>query len=242
MAFDKEFQRVKNVNNADVINDFLIRLGKDPEPNHLEYIDFFIKRNASLDKIKINLFYVIGRIGGQTTLGDEYLEFLEKQYYLSDRWERKEIIIALNSILSNTKLIRNFKKLILSALSDAYTPIRIEAIKLLCIVNEVDEEIQQKLLLSLNMDDEEYVTKCIELLNMLRLDANTIYSHLNSSKLYAKLKKDTIKNIILIFSTSLFELEKLHEFILKSEWIHEHKNYFLKEIETILKILLKTNY
>ena len=70
-----KFDEIKKSNNPDLINDFLIVLSENPSKEHLGYLNHFIESTDAqiLNKIKLNLMYLLGEIGNLTPLQDDFL-------------------------------------------------------------------------------------------------------------------------------------------------------------------------
>ena len=106
---EAHYKEAKESNDPEIINSFLIELGKDPNKGDLRYLDFFINNleKQLYEKIKLNLIYVIGEIGHITPLTENYSQILYETYYISDRWVRNEIIQAIDKI-SKKLTLRNW--------------------------------------------------------------------------------------------------------------------------------------
>ncbi|MFX0137476.1 MAG: HEAT repeat domain-containing protein, partial [Candidatus Hodarchaeota archaeon] len=129
------FQDLKN---PEEINDFLIKLSKNPSIDDLKYLKYFIDNLDApiFEKIKLNLIFLLGEIGKSSLLEDIYLSFLIETYYTSDRWIRSEIIQAIGKISVKTEIKDNAIKLIGYAVNDDYSPIKINALKVLLNLRE----------------------------------------------------------------------------------------------------------
>ena len=100
------FQKVKNSEDSEEINDFLIELGNAPQEEYLSYLDYLLKNctPSLINDIKINLIYVLGQIGKYMKVTDNNLDYLHQEYFQSDQWVRNEIIKALYLIAINRTL------------------------------------------------------------------------------------------------------------------------------------------
>ena len=112
--FSQRFDDIKKSKNPEVINDFLIKLSKSPNIEYFSILDYFIDEIdiQILEKVKLNLVFLIGEIGKGSVIDTKYLEFLSKTYYSSDRWIRNEIIQAFGKILKKTEISQDAIELI----------------------------------------------------------------------------------------------------------------------------------
>ncbi len=80
---NQEFDTIKESNNPEIINDFLIRLSENPSEESLRFVDYFISETDKqiFEKIKLNLVYLLGEIGNLTKIADGYLQKLIDIYY-----------------------------------------------------------------------------------------------------------------------------------------------------------------
>ena len=103
---EKEFKKIKDSDNSDEINDFLIKIGKDPQLAFISFLNHFIEhpKKVFYENIKMNLIYDLGQIGRIIDLEDSYIDYLINEYYKSDRWIRNEIILVFNKISEKKSL------------------------------------------------------------------------------------------------------------------------------------------
>jgi len=221
------------------INNFLIKLIKNPIEEYLIFLDFFIKNLETqiFDKIKLNLIFLLGEIGKSTPLQQDYLEFISDSYYVSDRWIRNEIIQTINKISTQSELSEKIIELIGYAINDEYTPIRNNALKILLKL-EVFPNVKN-IFQILNSKDSELVENGLEILTKFIPNSARLFDSLNSSNNYKILKIKAIRTVLLICFNSLIYLESLRDLILKSSWEKNYKEIYLKEIDTYERILLK---
>ena len=235
----KSFETIKKTRKPEEINNFLIKLSKNPIEEYLIFLDFFIKNLETqiFDKIKLNLIFLLGEIGKSTPLQQDYLEFISDSYYVSDRWIRNEIIQTINKISTQSELSEKIIELIGYAINDEYTPIRNNALKILLKL-EVFPNVKN-IFQILNSKDSELVENGLEILTKFIPNSARLFDSLNSSNNYKILKIKAIRTVLLICFNSLIYLESLRDLILKSSWEKNYKEIYLKEIDTYERILLK---
>ncbi len=235
----KSFETIKKTRKPEEINNFLIKLSKNPIEEYLIFLDFFIKNLETqiFDKIKLNLIFLLGEIGKSTPLQQDYLEFISYSYYVSDRWIRNEIIQTINKISTQSELSEKIIKLIGYAINDEYTPIRNNALKILLKLEVLPNV--KNIFQILNSKDSELVENGLEILTKFIPNSARLFDSLNSSNNYKILKIKAIRTVLLICFNSLIYLESLRDLILKSSWEKNYKEIYLKEIDTYERILLK---
>lgn len=240
-SFKQEFDSIKRSNNPEFINDFLIKLSKKPNFEYYTILDYFIDSLdiQILEKIKLNLVFLMGEIGKLSTIDNKYLDFLSKTYYTSDRWVRDEIIQAIGKISKKTVIGEEIIKLVGYGINDDYLPIRINALKTILGLEKVPLFIYRNLFLALNSKENELEAVCIEILNKHLSDYKKLFDSLNYLESYKILKPNAIRSLLLIYFRSIFNLESFRKNISTSNWENEYKEIFLNEIETYEKILLK---
>lgn len=238
---NNNFEEVKKVKNSEKINDFLIRLSEDPNKDCLKYIEYFMNNlNAQIfDKVKLNLTFLIGEIGKFTSLDERYITFLIKTYYTSDRWVRNEIIQAIGKISANSDMNDKIIKLIGYAVNDDYSPIKVNALKVILNLKEFPQPIRGYIFLALNSKISELETFCIKILDKFLPDYNQLFDTLNYSNNYEILKPYAIRTLLLVYFLSPLNLESFRQKISNSRWEIEYKEIYLKEIDAYGKILLK---
>ncbi|MFX1387551.1 MAG: HEAT repeat domain-containing protein [Promethearchaeota archaeon] len=238
---NKNFEKVKESKNPEIINDFLIELSKNPSKDHLKFLKYFIAKLDSqlFDKTRLNLIYLIGEIGNVSTLDSKCLEFLLKTYYTSDRWIRNEVIKAFGKILNKTDLSEDAIKLIAMAINDDYPPIRISALKALLNLKEMPIFVRRNVFLALNIKDSELEENCVKIFDKFLPDFNQLFKSLDYSENYQVLKPMGIRALLLAYFRSPFDLESFRQKISTSNWEIKFKDMYLNEIDTYEKILLK---
>lgn len=235
------FEKAKKSENKEEINDFLIKLGENPEVDYLKFLDYFINETEGpmYEKIKINLVYVLGEIGSITKLEEKYLQKLIDIYCTSDRWVRKEVIQAINKISKESNLNENIIGLLGNALMDDYLPVILSALGVLLNFKIFPNSILRNFYQVLNSKESEIVDFCIRVLETVPLETQSIFELLNLSENYKILKPRAIRSILLTKFKSLFNLESFREKIFNSGWDNSFKENYLKEIDTLQRILIK---
>ena len=169
---NREFDKIKESNNPEMINNFLIRLSENPKEQSLKFIDFFINETEEgiYEKIKLNLVYSIGEIGSLAKIEDFYLQKLIDMYYTSDRWVRNEIVQAIFKQSKISALNENVILLIGNALNDDYPPIKINALKVLLNLTQVPDFVFINIFRILNSKDSVVVEGCRRITFSFRAD------------------------------------------------------------------------
>ncbi len=235
------FEKAKKSENMEEINDFLIKLGENPKIDYLKFLDYFINETEGpmYEKIKINLVYVLGEIGNLTKLEENYLQKLIDIYCTSDRWVRKEVIQAINKISKESNLSENIIGLLGNALMDDYLPVILSALGVLLNFKIFPNSILRNFYQVLNSKESEIVDFCIRVLETVPLETQNIFELLNFSENYKILKPRAIRSLLLTKFKSLLNLESFREKIFNSGWDNSFKENYLKEIDTLQRILIK---
>jgi hypothetical protein len=236
------FDKIKESNNPEAINDFLISLSEDPKEEYLNFLDYFINEAEEriYEKVKLNLIFVLGEIGKLTKVSDKYLQKLRDIYFTSDRWVRYEIIQAINKISKQTKLSDKILALLGNALNDDYLPVKKSVLEILKILEFLPNSILIQIFRVLNSKDSEVLDLCRQVLERVPIDSNSIFKSLDTSENYTILKPRAIRALLLMKFKSISNLEAFREMIFKSGWEFNIKERYLKEIDTLQRILLKT--
>lgn len=239
---EKEFKKIKNSDNSNEINDFLIKLGKNPQANQITFLNYFIETIDTniLEKIKINVIYSLGEIGKKEELDDKYIDYLINEYYKSDRWVRNEVIIAFNKISTKVLLAENAIRLIGNSLNEDYTKIKKNALEALLHIDNIPKQVLENVLHILNSTNTELENLGLKLLKKNIFNEKDLYNLLNTSENYKILKKKGIRVLLSDFFNFLNHLEPFKERILKTDdWDDMQKSIFLTEIEIYERLLLK---
>lgn len=236
-----KFDKIKEAKDPDIINDFIIKLSENPEKEHLVFLKYFIDNldTQIFDKIKLSLIFLLGEIGKISTLDAKYLQFLVDTYFKSDRWIRNEIIQAFGKIIKKTEISQDIIKLIGYAINDEYPPIKVNALRFLLNLDDIPLFVIRNLFLTLNSKDLELEQLCVKIFEKFLPDFNKLFNSLNYSDNYLILKTKAIRTLLLIYFKSPINLESFRKKISSSNWEIEHRERYLKEIDTYEKILLK---
>ena len=237
----QKFDEIKKSNNPDLINDFIIELSENPSKEHLGYLNYFIESTDAqiLNKIKLNLMYLLGEIGNLTPLPEDYLKLIVEEYYKSDRWVRNEIIQAISKISKKSELNEKTVELLSNALNDEYIPIKINTLNLLLNFKRLPDNILINLIRLMNSRDSEILEGCRKVFDKIPQQADRIFLVLNVIDKYKILKPRGIRTLLLIQFKSIINAESFREMIVNSNWEENYKKNYLKELDTFESILLK---
>ena len=192
-----------------------------------------------MKNITINLVYVLGEIGEIVPLEKQNLEFLEDTYYKSDRWIRNEIIQALSKASKKSRLPNKLIRLIGFSLNDDYDLIKINSLKAILNFNQISDFILKNVIKMLELKNSEIIDYCSMIIKKSFKNPKQLYDFLNQTQAYKEVKKDTLRNLLIISCNSILHLESFREAISKSGWEKEIKENYMNEIDTYEKILLK---
>lgn len=233
--------KIQDNTNPQEINDILIELSKNSNEKTLVIVDYFLDSlNATiLNKIKLNLIFLLGAIGSATVLNRKYLNFLVESYFNSDRWVRNEIIQSFLVILQNHEYNNEIYQIIEHALNEDYAPIKKSALSVLMILKELPEKVLLTLLRVLNTNNEEIVEMGLKILKRGVQTGDELFELLNISKGYTILNKSIVRVLILEYFDSISELELFIEKINSSKWEEEYKILCNTEINSFQRILKK---
>jgi hypothetical protein len=241
VSFEQEFDSLKESDNPEILNEFLIKLSKSPNIEYFEFIEYLIN-NVDIkifEKIKLNLVYLIGEIAKTSLIDRKYLDFLSETYYSSDRWVRDEIIRAIEKISKRNEIGEELIKLIGHGINDDYPPIRIDALKAILNLDKIPVFVYKNIFLALNSRENELERISSEILSKNLSDYRELFNILDISENYKICKSNAIRSLLLTFFQSPFNIEFFRVKILQSNWENEHKKMFLNEINTYEKIILK---
>ena len=233
--------KIKDNTNPQEINDILIKLSKNPNEKTLVIVDYFLDSlNATiLNKIKLNLIFLLGAIGSLTVLNRKYLNFLVESYFNSDRWVRNEIIQSFLVILQNHEYNNEIYQIIEHALNEDYVPIKKSALSVLMILKELPEKVILTLLRILDTNNDDILEMGLKILKRDVQTWDELFELLNISKGYTILNKFIVRVLILEYFDSISELESFIEKINSSKWEEEYKILCKTEINSFQRILKK---
>jgi len=240
--FKQKFEDIKESENPDHINDFLIKLSESPNIEYLIILDYFIDNLdiQILEKVKLNLVFLIGEIANLSTIDTKYLDFLSKTYNSSDRWVRDEVIQAIRKIAKKTVIGERIIKLVGYAINDDYPPIRINALKTLVVLERLPLFVWKNIFLVLNSKNSELEAISANVFDKFLPDFHQLFKLLKYLDNYKILKPNAIRFLLLIYFRTPFNLESFRESIATSDWEIEYKKIYLQEIDIYEKILLKS--
>ncbi len=238
---EKTLLKIQDNSNPQEINDILIELSKKPNEKTLVIVDYFLDSlNATiLNKIKLNLIFLLGAIGSVTVLNRKYLNFLVESYFNSDRWVRNEIIQSFLVILQNHEYNNEIYQIIEHALNEDYAPIKKSALSVLMILKELPEKVVLTLLRVLDTNNDEILEMGLKILKRSVQTWDDLFELLNISKGYTILNKFIVRVLILEYFDSISELESFIEKINSSKWEEEYKILCNTEINSFQRILEK---
>ena len=233
--------KIQDITNPQEINDILIKLSKNPNEKTLVIVDYFLDSlNATiLNKIKLNLIFLLGAIGSVTVLNRKYLNFLVESYFNSDRWVRNEIIQSFLVILQNHEYNNEIYQIIEHALNEDYVPIKKSALSVLMILKELPEKVILTLLRILDTNNDDILEMGLKILKRGVQTWDELFELLNISKGYTILNKFIVRVLILEYFDSISELESFIEKINSSKWEEEYKILCNTEINSFQRILKK---
>jgi hypothetical protein len=233
--------KIQDNTNLQEINDILIELSKNPNEKTLVIVDYFLDSlNATiLNKIKLNLIFLLGAIGSVTVLNRKYLNFLVESYFNSDRWVRNEVLQSFLVILQNHEYNNEIYQIIERALNEDYSPIKKSALNILMILEELPEKVVLTLLRVLDTNNDEILEMGLKILKRSVQTGDALFELLNISKGYAILNKFIVRVLILEYFDSISELESFVEKIDSSKWEEEYKILCKTEINSFQRILRK---
>ncbi len=240
---EKIIIKIRNTTNPQEINNILIELSKKPNVKLLAIIDYLLDSLpiTMLEKVKMNLIFLLGGIGNITILNQKYLNYLIENYYNSDRWVRNEIIQAFLQILQYHEYNNKILEILKYALNEDYTPIKKGALNALMLFKGLPKIELKTLLKVLDTDNSEIVEKGIIILKKYIQDRNDLFGLLNTSKNYTILSKSIIRILIISYFDSKDELESFKENIKSSEWEDKYKVLCNTEITSFQNIFMKND-
>ncbi|TFG25869.1 MAG: hypothetical protein EU532_11195 [Promethearchaeota archaeon] len=240
----KKFETIKESGDSEKINDFLIDLGRDPKKEYLKILDFFIeKRDPDIfNKIKLNLIFILGELGGLIEIDKKYIEFLIEEYFISDRWIRNEIVCAFNKIGNKMQFPRKVLDILKYAIIDDYLPIAINGMKSLLHFENLSDDLFENLFKTLKVQDSELIDQIFKVINKFIINEAVLFEKLITLDNYRNLDKKSIRSLLILFFNSVIRLHNLKSFrelVENSEWENKDKEKFLAEIDVYEKLLLK---
>ncbi|MFX1501931.1 MAG: hypothetical protein ACFFDH_13285 [Promethearchaeota archaeon] len=225
----------------EAINDFLIKLIKNPYPEHLKSLKPFIDNLEPkvFNKVKMNYVFLLGEIGKKNPLEKHHLSFLMDIYYTSDRWIRNEIIQAIVKISQKSEISDDIIKLVIKAVNDDYSLIKSNALQVILNLKKFPPNMSGNIFRILNSKEKELELLCIQILEKFIPDYTQLIKLLSYSENYKILKPFAIRTLLLVYLRSVYNIESFREKISNSDWEMEYKEIYIKEINTFEKVILK---
>lgn len=241
MSYQKDFEAIKNSTDPEGINDFIIEIAQHPKKEYESFIDYFIAylSDTLLNKVKLNLIFLIGEISSKIEIKPNFLNFLKDQYLQSDRWERNEIIKAFTNIAKSQQLKEKYIDVIGRAVKENYSSLKLNALKCLNNMDNIQDKHLKSIILALNESESEALKLAREILRRELSNWENLFALLDDNKLYKTINKVAIRNILLTFFHSIITTESFRKKVMKSNWEKAYKQVFLDEIDTYERILIK---
>jgi hypothetical protein len=241
MSVKNLFEEIKNSDDPNEINEYIIELAEGPKEGYLPILDYLIEdiSETLLDNIRVNLVYLIGELALTTTIPRKYLDFLKTQYVRSDRWERNEIIKAFKNIVKHQEIKREYIDVIATAVKEDYLSLKKNALECLIEIQSIGEDNLKKILLSIDTNEREVIKKARKIIRKELSNQERLFKILNKDGFYRFISKYAIRTILMTLFKTVMRVESFRERIAKSDWKNPAKRTFLKEIDTYEKILLK---
>lgn len=236
----QSFMESVKIENTDLINELLIDAGKKADKDYLVYVDYLIEKASVsvIDKVSINIVYLLGEIGRANILEIKYLDFLIQIYYNSDRWVRDEFIQTLNKLFNHHKFTNEIFHILAYALLEDYIPLKINTLKLLNKIGNLPDYILKNLLKTIDNSNLEVVDYSIQILKKHIKNDSALFHIFDSSENYKILTKNSIRVLLVEYFDSLPKLENFRERIEKANWNEKYKSLLFKEINSYQRILI----
>jgi len=244
-SLDEILKSIKKEKNPEKINDVLLTLGQDASSDHLQVIDFLISsfNSSFLEKVKINIIYLLGNIGQKEKLPKKYIDYLNDSYFNSDRWIRNEIIQALDKISDMNPISDQNMSLFQVSLKEDYDLIRISALNFISNLKEINNELLKDIILLLEDNNSRIGELTSKIINEHVKEEKALFDILNEAEFRKKLNKRMIRKLLVIIFDNPLKFGSLNSFKLlveNAKWEKEVKEMILNEIDIYIKIFLKT--
>lgn len=226
----------------DFINDFLIDISKNLKLEDLKYISLLLNSQYQdlWNNYVINLIYYLGELGNEFILDKKYIKFMKNIYNESDRWVRNEILSSILKLVNINDLKEDILFIINNALSDEYTPIKLNSFKILNCLDFISEEVMVKIFLTLPFENQEIKATSFQVIKKnIPSDKILIKILEKVSEIKPNLEIPLIRSILTHLFQSVMDLEQFREKLLESNLSDEIKKKFLAEIKIMQKILLQ---
>jgi len=236
---DKNLELYVKTENYNAINEFLIEASKTPHLKNLIDIDYLIasSQDSLLHHFAINLIFLLGEIGKNHFLSQEYIKFLIETYFKSDRWIRNEIILTFSKSIRIDDLFKKILDVIEFALVDDYEPIKISALKVIDLTKKIPERIFPKIIKNLESKNPKIVQKSVKVLKKHIESTDVLYEILLKNNTINLYSKQILRSLLLAFFNEVHLVEEFREKIMKSDLDLAKKESLISEIKTYQRIL-----
>lgn len=240
---NKDLELYLKSENYDAINEFLIEASKTSHLKNLIDIDYLITNSPDslLNHFVINLIFLLGEISKNHFLSIDYIEFLIKTYFKSDRWIRSEILLAFSKSIRNDDLFIKISETVEFALTDDYDPIRISALTIIDNTKKIPERFFPKLIKNLESKNSEISEKSIKTLKKHIVSTEVLYEILLNDNTFDLYNKKILRRILLTFFTDVHLVEDFKKIIMSSDLDLDKKELVDSEIKTYKNILQQSN-
>jgi len=239
----EKFQKIQRSKDAQEINDFLIDLSKNLSKDSVIIIEFIIDNFdlPLIEKIKLNLIYLIGEIGKNYSIEEKFYNYLLENFFTSDRWVREEILLSLIKISKNLIDTNELWKVLNFALNEEYKPIKLNALKLVLNFKTIPYTTLNVLLKTLGSNDSEILENALYLFEKNVPKKEELFEFLTNEDRYKSVNKPIIRSLLVTYFNSINDLKNYKKKILESHWDKQYKTFFVNEINVYQNIIAKIN-
>ena len=236
---DKNLELYVKSENYNAINEFLIEASKTPHLKNLIDIDYLItsSQDSLLKHFAINLIFLLGEIGKNHFLSDNYIKFLIETYFKSDRWIRNEILLVFSKSIRIDDLFQKILDVIEFALVDDYEPIVINALTVINYAKRIPESCYPKIIRNLESKNFKIVQESIKVLKKHVKSTNMLYEILLKESSINLYRKTILRSLLMTFFSEVHLVEEFREKIMKSDLDLAKKESLISEIKTYQRIL-----
>jgi len=237
----ERFQEVQKSKDPEEFNNFLIEISKNLTKESSTIVRAIVNdlELDLLEKIKLNLVYVIGELGEKYSIENSLYNFLLDSYFNSDRWIREEILQALIKISKTLSYTEALSKILKFALNEDYKPIKLKALKILQLLGKIPHSFIIILLKLLGSADSEIDNISIQLFQSLIPNEKTLFEYLNSNHNYQLLNKNNIRILLITYLNSVSDIEVYMKKINAFSWEKKFKDLFIDEMNIYRRILTR---
>lgn len=223
----------------DAINEYLIEASKKPHLKNLIDINYLIasSQDSLLNHFAINLVFLLGEIGKNHFLSDNYIKFLIETYFKSDRWIRNEILLAFSKSIRIDDMFQKILDVIEFALVDNYDPIIISALTAIFYTKRIPERFYPKIIKNLESKNPKIVQESMKVLKKHVESTDVLYEILLKESNINLYSKQILRNLLITFFNEVHLVEDFKEKIMKSDLDLTKKESLISEIKTYQRIL-----